>query len=73
MITCGWLSRPYLAVAAPAQWCKQPPTPFLGLLVGFIDLEIGRGGVVEDQIDVEAEQIGCFEKDFALDAVRPDG
>ena len=63
----------FLAVAAPAQWRKQPPTPFLGLLVGFIDLEIGRGGVVEDQIDVEAEQIGGFEKDFALDAVRPDG
>jgi hypothetical protein len=43
------------------------------LLVGFIDLEIGRGGVVEDQIDIDTEQIGCFEKDLALDAVRPDG
>jgi hypothetical protein len=43
------------------------------LLVGVIDLEIGRGGVVEDQIDIEAEQIGGFEKDLALDAVRPDG
>ena len=39
----------------------------------MVGLEIGGGGIVEDQIDIEAEQIGRLEKDLALDPVRPDG
>ena len=37
------------SVAAPAQRCIKFSAPFLRLLVGLVDLEIGRGGVVEDQ------------------------
>ena len=38
----------FLAVTPPAQGREQPPTPFLLDLIGFVDLEIGRGGVIED-------------------------
>ena len=63
---------PFLAVAAPAQRRVQPAGTFLLVLVRLVDLEIGRGGVVEDQVDIEAEQIGGPEEDVALDLVGPD-
>src|SRR5208337_3149106 len=63
----------FLVVAAPAQRCIEPSAPFLRVLVSLIDLEISRGGVVEDQIDIEPEQIGRLEEDLALNPVRPDG
>ena len=61
----------FLAVAAPAQRRIEASAPFLrGCSSGLVDLEIGRGGVVEDQIDIEPEQIGGLEEDVALD-LRP--
>src|SRR5271166_4932858 len=68
----GLIVAAFLAVAAPAQRRVEPPRPFLGVLVRLVDLEIGRGGIVEDQIDIEPEQIGRLEEDFALDPVRLD-
>jgi hypothetical protein len=62
----------FLVVAAPTQRCIKLSAPFLGLLVGLVDLEIGRGGVAEDQIDIEPEQIRRLEEHIALDPVRPD-
>src|ERR1700679_2794183 len=47
--------------------------PFLGLLIGLVDLEIGRGGVVEDQIDIKSEQIRGLKDHLTLDALGPDG
>ena len=58
-------------MAAPAQRRIQPAGQFLRVLVRLVDLEIGRGGVVEDQIDIEAEQVGGLEEHVAFDLARP--
>ncbi|HEX6010233.1 MAG TPA: hypothetical protein VFY87_00220 [Geminicoccaceae bacterium] len=72
MITCGWLAvASLLAVAAPAQRRIQLAAPGLGGLVGLVDLAIGRGGVVEDQVNVEPEQVGGPQEHVALDRLRP--
>ena len=42
------------------------------MLVGCIGFEVGGGGVIEDQIDIEAEQIGGAQEHVALDLVGPD-
>jgi hypothetical protein len=52
----------FLAVAAPSQGRKLPPTPFLRDRIRRVDLEIGRGGATEDQIDVEPEHINGLQK-----------
>ena len=62
---------PLFIMAAPAQRGIKAATPFGGLFVGGVDLEIGRRRVVEDQIDIEPEQIGRLQKDVALDLFRP--
>lgn len=77
MITCGSASRPSLlwprwAVAALAQRCVEPAHELLALLVGLIDFEVGGGGVVEDQVDVEPEQVGGLQEDVALDLLAVD-
>jgi hypothetical protein len=59
-------------MAALAQRRVQLAAPGLGALVGLVDLEIGRRGVVEDQVDVEAEQVGRPQEHVALDLLRPD-
>ena len=51
----GLVVKAFLAVAAPAQWRIEPSAPFRGLLIRFVDLEISRGGVAEDQIDIEPD------------------
>src|SRR5208337_4230185 len=56
----------FLVVAAPTQRRIQAARPFLLVLVRLVDLEIGGGGVVEDQIDIEPEQVGGAEEDVAL-------
>jgi len=63
----------FLVVAAPAQRGIQLAAPQLTVLVRRIGLEVGGGGVIEDQIDVEAEQIGRAQEYRALDLVGPDG
>ena len=35
-------------------------------LVGLIELEVGRGGVEEEQVDLEAEEAGDLVEDLAL-------
>src|SRR5271165_4757554 len=69
----GLIVAALLAVAAPTKRRIEPSAPLLRVLVSLIDLEISRGGVVEDQIDIEPEQIGRLEEDLALNPVRPDG
>ena len=59
-------------MAALAQRRIQAPGKFLLVLVGIVALEVGGGGIVEDQIDIEAEQVGGFEEYLAFDRVGPD-
>src|SRR4051812_30101956 len=72
IITCGWLSRPSLLWPRRRNGAYSLP-PQLTMLVRFVDLEVGGGGIVEDQIDIEAEQIGGAQEHRALDLIRPDG
>ena len=60
-------------MAALAQRREQLATPQLAVPVRFVDLEVGGGGVVEDQVDVEAQQVGAAQEHVALDLVAPDG
>jgi hypothetical protein len=48
----------FLAVPALAQRCIQLPGELLGKLVRLVDLEIGRRGILENQINIEPQQIG---------------
>ena len=57
----------FLTMAALTQWREQLAAPQLAVLVGFVDLEIGRGGVIEDKVNVEAQQIGAAQEHVALD------
>ena len=63
----------FLAMAALPQWREQLAAPQLAVLVGFVDLEIGRGGVIEDKVNVEAQQVGAAQEHVALDLLGPDG
>jgi hypothetical protein len=60
-------------VAPATQRGVEATGEFLLVFVRIIDLEVGRRGVVEDQIDIEAEQVGRPEEYGALDLFRPDG
>jgi hypothetical protein len=53
-------------MAALAQWRIQAAGKFLLILVWLVDLEVSRSGVIEDQIDIEAEQVGGFEEYLAF-------
>ena len=72
MTTCGSASWSVLAVAALAQRREQPSAPQLSVRVGFVDLEVRRGGVVEDQVDIQAQQVGAAQEHVAFDLLRPD-
>ena len=62
-----------LAVSTLAQRREQLASPQLAVLVRFVDLEVGGGGVVEDQVDIEAQQIGAAQEHVAFDLLGPDG
>jgi len=62
----------FLTMAALPQWREQLAAPLLAVLVGFVDLEIRCGGVIEDKVDVEAQQVGAAQEHVALDLVGPD-
>jgi len=56
-------------VAALAQRREQLAAPQLAVLVRLVDLEVGGGGIVEDQIDIEAQQVGAAQEHVMLDLV----
>jgi hypothetical protein len=58
MMTCGWLSRPSLLCPRWRNGAYSFPGELLGKLVRLVDLEIGRRGIVENQINIEPQQIG---------------
>ena len=43
------------------------------MLVDRVSFEVGGGGIVEDQVDIEAEQVGGAQEHRTLDLVGPDG
>ena len=62
-----------LAVATLAQRREQAAAPQLAVPVRLVDFEVGGGGVVEDQVDIEAQQVGAAQEHGALDFLGPDG
>ena len=50
---------------------EQLATPQLTVLVRLVALEVGGG--VEDQVDIEAQQVGAAQEHVALDLLGPDG
>jgi hypothetical protein len=32
------------------------------VLVGLVDLEVGRGGIIEDKVNVKAQQVGTVQE-----------
>ena len=72
MITCGWLSRPSLLWPRLRSGAYKRPAHSCWSSSQLVDLEVGGGGVIEDQIDIEAEQVGGVEEHITLDLVGPD-
>jgi len=60
-------------VATLTQRCEQLIAPQLAVLVRFVDPEIRCRGIIENQIDVEAQQVGAAQEHVAFDLIRPDG
>jgi len=56
-------------VAAPSQWREGQPAPGLGRDVLVVAFEPGGGGVVEDQVDVQLEQVGAVPEHLRLDRI----
>ena len=73
----GRIAAPVLRVTALARCCialgagGRTPThlPITVPFVFFVDLEVQRGGVVEDEFDVEVEPIGRAEVDRLLERI----
>ena len=69
MITCGSLSRPSLQCPRFLQRREGQAAPALGRDVLVVAFEPGGGGVVEDQVDVELEQIDAVPEHLLLDRI----
>ena len=69
MITCGSLSRPSLECPRLLQRREGQAAPALGRDVLVVAFEPGGGGVVEDQVDVELEQIDAVPEHLLLDRI----
>lgn len=63
--TCGRSGPVVLGVAEAAQGLGLSLASLLGLVL-LLDLEVGRGGVEEEQVDLEVEQVGDREEDGLL-------
>jgi hypothetical protein len=74
MITWGSLSRPSLecprwGVPALAQRREGQAPPLVAGHVLLVALEPGGGGIVEDQVDVELEQVDAVPEHLLLDRI----
>jgi len=56
-------------VATLSKWLEFEAPPFVAGDVFVIGFEPGRGGVVEDQVDIQFEQIGTVPEDFLLNRI----
>ena len=58
-----------LGMSALSQWCEGQAPPLMGRDVLVVAFEPGGGGVIEDQIDVQLEQIDAVPEHLRLDRV----